>query len=100
MQPGGNSPDRETIQQDLIRILENFTSDWDTGYEGGIKPETRLFADLAFESVDVVQLLVAIEEQYHRRDLPWVDLVMQEGRYKEEMQVADIVGFLEKSLNK
>lgn len=92
------SHDRERLFQDMAAILQDMTSDWDTGYEGGIRPDTRLIGDLSFESIDVVQLIVAIEERYRRKDLPFVDLVMHEGRYKEELTVAEIVEFLAKSL--
>lgn len=90
---------RDSVFQDMVRILQDMTSDWDTGYEGGIQMDTRLIGDLSFESIDVVQLIVAIEEHYRRKDLPFVDLVMQDGRYKEELKVADIVEFLTKNLN-
>jgi acyl carrier protein len=91
--------DRQTVFQDMVTILRDMTSDWDMEYEGGIGPETRLIADLGFESIDVVQLIVAIEEHFQRRDLPFVELVMHDGRYVEELRVADIVGFLAKHLN-
>jgi hypothetical protein len=41
-----------------------------------------------------VQLIVAIEEHSQRKDRPFVDLVMQEGRYVDELKVADFVDFL------
>jgi acyl carrier protein len=86
--------DREQIFQDVVGILNDLSSDWDMDYEGGIGLQTRLMADLGFQSIDVVQLIVAIEEHYQRKDLPFVDLVMQEGRYVDELKVADFVDFL------
>ncbi len=87
------------VFRDVVHILDDMTSDWDNAYGGGIQPDTRLIADLGFESVDVVQLIVAIEEHFQRRDLPFVELVMQDGRYVEEMRVGDIVDFLTRHLN-
>ena len=88
----------ETIQKEMVLLLEDMTSDWDTAFQGAVGPETRLIADLAFESIDVVQLIVAIEERFGRKDLPFVELVMQNGRYVDELRVADIVAFLARHL--
>jgi acyl carrier protein len=95
----GSTHDRETILRDLVHILADMTSDWDTGYSGGILPGTRIIGDLQFESIDVVQLLVAIEEHFHRNDLPFVELIMQDSRYVDELQVGEIADFLAKHLN-
>ena len=86
--------DRDTIFRDLVVILEDMTSDWETNLNGGITRESRLIADLGFESVDVVQLVVAIEEQFQRRDMPFEELLMDEGQYVEELTVGQIVDFL------
>jgi acyl carrier protein len=91
--------DRETIFRDMVQILENMTSDWDTSHEGEIRPETRLIADLGFESIDVVQLVVDIEERYQRRDLPFEKLLMENDRYVDELQVGKAVDFLVTHLN-
>jgi acyl carrier protein len=88
------SIDREAIHQGVIGILKNMTSDWDMDFEGEIQRETRLISDLGFESIDVVQLIVAVEEHFQRRDLPFAELVMEDGRYVEELHVGNIVDFL------
>ena len=90
---------KETILETLATILADMTSDWDIEHEGGIGPETRLIADLEFESIDVVQLIVAIEERFQRRDLPFEKLLMKDGRYVDEFRVADAVDFLHQHLN-
>jgi acyl carrier protein len=90
---------RERIFQDLSQILQNMTSDWDMGYAGRIDEETLLIADLGFESIDVVQLVVAIEEHYQRRDLPFGDLLMEDGRYVTDLRVGAAVDFLVRFLN-
>jgi acyl carrier protein len=81
--------EKEAILQDVVKILEDMTKDWDLEYSGGIKPETRLIQDLAFESIDVVQFVVALEEQYKRRDLPFEQLLMEDGRYVNEIRVTE-----------
>lgn len=90
--------DRAAIERDLVAILTDMTADWDTSYSGGIQGDTRLIEDLGFESIDVVQLVVAIEGQFQRRDLPFEELLMVDGRYVEELQVKSIVDFLARQL--
>ena len=92
--------DRATIQEAVLEILKNLTADWDTDYGGEIGPETLLIADLAFESIDVVELVVSIEGRYQRRDLRFEKLLMRDGEYVEDMTVGEVVDFLESELAK
>ena len=89
---------RDQLEKDVIAILTDMTADWDLSFDGGISGETRLMADLAFESIDVVQLVVAIEGHVQRRHLHFEQLLMVDGRYVQELQVKAIADFLEKQL--
>jgi acyl carrier protein len=88
----------EAILQDLVVILEDITSDWDMDVGGPMGQDTKLIADLAFESIDVVQFIVAIEEHYKRRGLPYEEFLMLDGRYVDEIKVADVAAFLARHL--
>ena len=88
----------EEIERDLIAILTDMTADWDLSFTDGITADTRLMADLALESIDVVQLVVAIEAHVHRRHLKFEQLMMVDGRYVQELKVGEIVDFLDKQL--
>jgi acyl carrier protein len=92
--------DHAAVLQALLEIVRNMTSDWETGFAGAPGPGTRLIADLGFESVDIVQLVVAIEQHFDRRDLPFEKLLMSEGRYVDEVRIGDAVDFLVKHLNR
>lgn len=81
-------------EQDAIEMINDLTSDWDTGLDEGITAETRLVADLGFESLDVVYLVTAIEQRYGRRDLPFEELLMTEGRYVDDLTVSQVASFL------
>lgn len=89
---------RNQIETDLIAILTDMTADWDLDFSGAIDAQTRLMADLAFESIDVVQLVVAIEAHVQRRHLHFEKLLMVDGRYVQELQVKDIADFLAQQL--
>jgi acyl carrier protein len=74
------------------------TSDWDQDY-GPIRPETRLMSDLTCESIDIVQFVVAVEERFQCRHLPFEQLLMIDGRYVDDLSVDDVVNFLDAHLN-
>ncbi len=93
------TPDRDTIVKELVAVLSDMTADWDTASEGPIGPQTRLIADLGFESIDVVHLVVAIEERFQRRDFPFQELLMENGQYVDELTVAQVVDFIARSLS-
>lgn len=88
----------ETIERDIVAILSDMTADWDLPNPDPVGPGTRLMADLAFESIDVVQLVVAIEGHFQRRHLHFEKLLMVDGRYVQELEVRQIVEFLAKAL--
>ena len=90
---------KEKIQTDLTEILKDMTSEWDIELINPIGPETRLIADLGFESIDIVQFIVAIQERFNRRNLPFEELVMAHGRYVDEIAVSDAADFLYRHLN-
>jgi acyl carrier protein len=95
-----NSFEKDAILGDVLRILDDLTSDWEMEFAGKLGPETHLVADLAFASIDVVQLAVAIEEHFKRTRLPFQKLFMTNDReYVEDLQVSELVNFLYLSLN-
>ncbi|MEM7199502.1 MAG: acyl carrier protein [Planctomycetota bacterium] len=89
-----SAPSKETVLQDLVTIVTDMTSDWDLDFGGKIDHSTRLMGDLAFESIDVVQFIVAIEEKYQRRDLPFESLLMTGGRYVDDLTLDKVADFL------
>ena len=86
--------DKEVIRDKVVNILEVMTQDWDLEYSGAISDQTRLMADLQCESIDIVMLIVAIEEKFQRKGLPFESLLMVDGRYVEDLTVEQITNFL------
>lgn len=78
----------------LIAILQDFTQDWDNEFEGEMTRDTKLLADLGFESIDIIQLVVAIEEELGKRKLPFDKLLMKDGRYVDDLSIGQIADFL------
>ncbi len=90
--------DRAGIETATLDILKDLTADWDTDYAGDIGPDTLLIEELAFESIDVVQLVVSLESRFQRRDMPFEKLLMNDGRYVDDIKVRQIFEFLEETL--
>jgi acyl carrier protein len=88
------SPRPDGVLARLVAILEDMTQDWDTGLRGRIDGHTRLMADLGFASIDLVALISAVDEEWQRRDWPYERLLMEDGRYVEDLTVDEIATFL------
>ncbi len=82
------------ILRGLLEILEDMIADWDMDLDAPLGPDTRLIADLNFESIDVVQFVAAIEEHFRNRAIPFEELVMRDGRYVDEIAVSTVKDFL------
>lgn len=80
--------------QKLITLLEDFTQDWDTGLEGAMTRDSHLLADLSFESIDIIQLIVAIQEDILGAKLPFEKLLMKDGRYVDDLSIGQIADFI------
>lgn len=88
----------ESITQSLVAIIEDMTSDWDLTSTEEINRDTQLIAELAFESIDIVQLVVAIEEKFQKRGLPFEKVLMNDGRYVDDLKVGELSDFLYNNL--
>ena len=89
---------KESILQDVVKVLEDMTIDWDIEYLEGITHDTQIISDLEFESIDVVQFIVQLEKSFQRKDLPFEKLLMTDGRYREDFTVLEVVSFLDRYL--
>lgn len=87
---------RDQITADLTKIFNETMGDWE--YSGEITPETRLFADLGLESIDLVALGGAIEEHY-RRTFPFAQWLTQlRDLQVDDIRVKDVIQFLHENL--
>lgn len=85
---------RQDLEKTVIAVLEETVQDWELELEAGLESNTRLIEDLAFESIDVVQFAVALEQALDRKGLPFEQLFIQEGNYVDDVTVAQVVDFL------
>jgi acyl carrier protein len=89
---------QQTLQDTVIAVLNDTVRDWDLDLEGGIGPKTTLIEDLAFESIDIVQFSVALEQALGRKDLPFEKLFIVDGAYVDDVSVQEAVDFLAREM--
>ena len=87
------------IEQKIISVLNDMTQDWELDSTEGIGPKTGLMNDLEFESIDIVQLAVALEQNFNKKGLPFEQLFMKDGDYVDEIYVSEVVNFMGSNLN-
>ncbi len=80
------------IQERLRTVLQEFVADW--GLDVPITEDTALVEDLGFDSIDVIQFVVAVENAFQNRKLGFQDLLMQNGRYVDDLKIGEIETFL------
>lgn len=78
----------------LIVLLKDFTQDWDNDFDGTMTRETKLLADLGFESIDIIQLVVAIQEEVVKKKISFDKLLMKDGRYVDDLSIGMIADYL------
>ncbi len=85
---------RDEVTQGVIAVVNQTIRDWDVDLPDGVTSETCLMRDLNFESIDVVQFAVAIEQAAGRKGLPFEKLLMRDGGYVDDVKLNEVVDFL------
>lgn len=84
------------VQSDIVGILKDITQEWELDLND-INPETNLVADLGFSSIDIIQLVVAIEEHFKQK-LGFNELLMNDGQYVDDLSIEELVNFVSRKL--
>ena len=85
-----------TVADRLRKTLAEFVEDW--GLDVEITAKTSLVDDLEFDSIDVIQFVVAMENAFGSRSFGFQSLLMQGGRYVDDLTVGQIEEFLSSRL--
>lgn len=78
-------------------IIEDLVQDWELNLDEAVSQDTFLVNDLNFSSVDIIQLCVALEQNYERK-LGFHELLMEDGKYVGDLSIQQISIFLESKL--
>ena len=82
------------LQDQVIAVISDVIRDWDLDPDFVLTQETGLIGDLDFESIDIVRLVVAIEQHFQVKGIPFESLFMKDGGYINELRISEIVDFL------
>ena len=92
-----NTVTEDSILTDVLNLLNELSRDWE--YSGEITPDTWLFADLGFESIDAVILASFVQEHYGR-PFPFPQFLAEIGqREVKDLRISELVGFIHQHLN-
>lgn len=81
----------QQVLADLLEFMQSMAEDWE--YGGDITTDTLMFADLGFESLDLVVLGTAIQERHGR--LPFAEFLAEIGQRPErDVTVGQLVSFV------
>ena len=88
---------RNTTLATVIAIVQDLVQDWGLDDSTAASAKTLLAAELAFTSVDIIQLCVALEECYGRR-FAFQDLLMRNGSYMGDLSLGQLAACLDAQL--
>jgi len=92
-----NTVTQDSVLTDVLNLLNQLARDWE--YSGEITPDTWLFADLGFESIDAV-ILASFVQKHYGRSLPYPQLLADLGhREVKDLRIGELVGFIHQHLN-
>ena len=87
---------REKILADVLDLLNRVVRDWE--FEGPIGANTRLFSDLAFESLDLVVLGAQVQDHFGQT-FPFPEFFAEIGqRAERDLTIGEWVDFIERHL--
>lgn len=88
--------DKDAVMADVLGLLRSLADDWE--YSGEITPETYLFADLGFESIDAVVLASHVQQHYSRQ-FPFPEFLAELGRREvKDLQIGELIDFIWKHM--
>jgi phosphopantetheinyl transferase/acyl carrier protein len=88
-------PSRQEILDYLLQKMGELTQDWD--YPDPVSPESRLFTELGFESLDAVVLCTAIQEHY-QTPMPFAELLAEIGQQQRDLSIDELTDFVDTHL--
>lgn len=86
-------PDRQEIQDYVLRIMQELCQDWD--YSQPLSPKSLLFTELGLGSLDAVVLGTAIQEHY-QTPMPFAELLSEIGEQQRDLSIEELVDFVQK----
>jgi acyl carrier protein len=89
---------RDQLRDDVLEILGDKVRKLDSEFSGTLNEQTRLFGDLDFESVTLVEFCVAVGKHVQKK-IPFQTLVFRDGQF-QDFTVGELVTLLEEHLSR
>jgi acyl carrier protein len=86
------------IQTTAIDVIETMLRQGNAIGDDTIDANTYLVRDLAFASIDFIELIVNLEEKFNQK-LGFYELLVRDGTYVDDLTVRDLVSFIQNRLN-
>jgi acyl carrier protein len=86
---------RDQVEEYILSKLAELSQDWDD--PGEITPNSMLFTELGFESLDAVVLGVTIQGHYERQ-MPFAELLAELGEQRRDLRVSELIDFVHGNL--
>ena len=90
------SETRDRQRADVLEILHDKVKKLDSSFSGTLTEETRMFGDLGFESVTMVEFCMALGKHFQKK-LPFQTLVFRDGKF-QDFTLGELITFLEEHL--
>jgi acyl carrier protein len=89
------------VQNQLTELVADIVRGWGYDMPDDTGPATRLVADLGFQSVDLVMLMLSIEAHWDVSGIPFERLLRIDGaRYLDELSLGELARFLTNELGR
>ena len=90
----------DALVSEVINVVKDVVKDWDIELEEEINGDTGLIEELEFESIDIVRFVVALEQHFECRGIPFEKLFMNSGGYISELKIIEVAQFLSSQTTK
>lgn len=77
----------------VIDILTEFAEEWGLD-DLEVSGATTLKGDMSFESTDIMQLFVGIQEAFPAVQIPFQSLIMQDGKFVDDLTAQQVIAFV------
>jgi acyl carrier protein len=94
----GRAWTRDQIRADVLEIVRDKSQTLGSSLPGSLTEETRIVADLDFESVMIVEFCMAVGKHF-RKKLAFQSLVFHDGQF-QDFTVGQLITFLEDHLSR
>ena len=85
---------KDELVSEVVSVVKDVIKDWDIELDDEINGDTGLIEELEFESIDIVRFVVALEQHFECRGVPFEKLFMNSGGYISELKIFEVAQFL------